>query len=269
MESTFAAIGLLPILRAKPRLGKTTLEDAGNRPKSVRKRLLRFLSSAKVEPTEDLPAIDYDEVSGWLKSRPKPDGSPQYMTPKQAHALFAVVPDQELATELCAMVERILDGANAVFPRSPPDPLTGQVIEEPPPGDLLDFRRAWAVVCDPSVIMEDTASGDLFDDQVLTLATHFPATYEDVKAAVVETVATMVSRRGKTWRPDPLKEAMLDTLMQRPQVDTMLAGVMQQVYGAEMAAQAQTAAPPKKRSGGSAGSDEGGESTPGQKAAAS
>jgi hypothetical protein len=262
IESTFAAIGLEAILAGKPKLGKGTLETAADAPKDHRRRILRFLASDAWLQSEELPKLDYEATLKLVSfARPRQDGVIERLTPEQSQAVVAAVPDHELATDICGMTEQILAWANTTIPRGEPDPLTNQVTEDPPEGMLLDFRRVWLVVCRPISVLEDLASGDLFDDQVATLAQFFPATFADMKQAALEGVATMVSRRGKSWKPDSTKSAFLDTLLQRSLLDPALTAAMQQVTAAEQAQQGGKG--PKLPKPGKDNT----EATPGQKAA--
>lgn len=258
IEAIFAQVGLLPILRARPRIGKGTLRAAADATRATRRALLRFLASDKWEPAADLVALDYDEVMAWV--------SAGKLQPAQVNALFAAVPDKELAQDLAEIADRILPWANSILPREPPDPLTG-VVDEPPPNLLYDFRRLWGVACDPSSIMADLADGSLFDDQVAALAQLFPATFGDTQAAVMDTVSTMVARRGKKWKPDPTKGALVDTLRQRQSTDPDLAGAVQGIYAAQLQAEEQAAPPPPKRAA-AGGAVNDSQSTPGEKSAA-
>ena len=257
VEAIFAQIGLLPILRARPRLGKGTLGAAADAPKATRRALLRFLASDAWEPAADLVELDYPQVLKWVS-----DGKLQ---PPQVQALFAAVPDKELAQDLAEIADRALAWANGILPREPPDPLTG-LADEPAPNLLLDFRRLWGVACNPDSVLNDLADGSLFDDQVAALQQLFPATFEDTQTAVMDTVSTMVARRGKGWKPSPTKAAYIATLRQQPTIDGDLAAAVQALYAAQAAAEEQAAPPPPKRAPAGAASV-GGESTPGEKAA--
>lgn len=257
VEAIFAQIGLLPILRGKPRMGKGTLGAAADAPKATRRALLRFLASDSWEPAADLVEVDYPEVLKWTS-----DGKLQ---PPQVQALFAAVPDPELAQDLAEIADRALAWAAGILPKEPPDPLTG-VVDEPAPNLLLDFRRLWGVACNPDSILTDLADGSLFDDQVAALQALFPASFEDTQTAVMDTVSTMVARRGKGWKPGPTKAALIATLRQQPNIDTTLAAAVQALYAAQAQAEEQAAPPPPKRAARGA-ANLGGESTPGEKAA--
>ena len=257
IEAIFAEIGLVPILRARPRLGKGSLAAAADAPKARRRSLLRFLASDQWEPAADLVDVDYDTVMAWVQ-----EGKLQ---PVQVNALFAAVPDKELAQDLAEIADRILPWANSIIPRDPPDPLTG-VSDEPAPNLLLDFRRLWGVACAPTSILADLADGSLFDDQVVTLAGLFPATFEDTQAAIMDTVSTMVARRGKRWKPNPTKAVLIDTIRQRQSTDPDLAGMVQGIYAAQLQAEEQAAPPPPKRAAAGA-APPGDQGTPGEKAA--
>lgn len=257
IEAIFTQIGLLPILRARPRIGKGTLRTAADAPKATRRALLRFLASDAWEPAAELVDLDYPEVLAWV--------SAGKLQPPQVDALFAAVPDKELAQDLAEIADRILPWANGIIPREPPDPLTGMA-DEPAPNTLLDFRRLWGVACNPSSILDDLADGSLFDDQVAALAQLFPATFGDTQQAVMDTVSTMVARRGKKWKPDPTKAVLIDTLRQRQSTDPGLAAMVQGIYAAQLQAEEQAAPPPPKRATRAGGGNDS-QSTPGQEAA--
>jgi hypothetical protein len=267
-EAVFAAIGLQPILDAKPRLAKRAFSDAAAQSARVKRTLLRFLSSDAWAEAEDLPEFDYQKTLKQLQPfEARPDKT-NWLSPTQVNALFAVVPDKELATDLVGMAETIMQWANPIIPKGEPDPVTGQVTEDPPYGDLLDFRRGWAVACDPMSVLRDLADGSLFDDQVETLVKLFPATYQDIQgSALAYALPTMVQRRGKTWKPGPTKAALLACLLQKTGFDPQLAQMVQAADAANEAANQQQvpqkAARPRPKA-----SDANAEATPGQKAAA-
>jgi hypothetical protein len=255
IETTFTAIGLQAILRAKPRMGRTALRKAAELPNVVRRALLRFVASDSWEPAADLLKIDYRELL--------PIVSAKKLNKVQVDALNAAVPDADLALDLSNKADGILAWANGIIPREPPDPVTGQPTSDPPPGALLDFRRAWQVACDPMSVLADLADGSLFDDQVAVIALHFPETYKVTLVEAEHAIATMVARRGKSWSLGPTKAAYLRTLRQQSDIDPQLTQMMQTAYAADEAQQAQA---PKPRAG-AAPKGGGQESTPGQQAA--
>lgn len=256
VEAMFAGVGLLPILEAKPRLSQHALQTAADWSKVTRRRILRFLSSDAFDPAADFPPLDYPEVLALVSTG---------QTPAQTQALFAAVPDHELATDMGLLADSILQWANGALPRSPPNPVTNMPVDDPGPAPVADFRRAWNVLCDPRTVLDDLCDGSLIDDQVATLQQLFPALYQDMRAAQAETVATMVSRRGASWEPTPTKAALLATLMQRSDFDPSLSAAMQQVYATEPG---QTFPPPAQASRGAPGVGDMAESTPGNKASA-
>lgn len=108
----------------------------------------------------------------------------------------------------------------------------------------MDFRRIWAVACDPMSVLRDLADGSIFDDQVNTLVKLFPATYEDVRAAVLSyALPAMVTRRGKSWTPDSTKAALLACLLGKKSFDADLAQLVQQADAANAAANQQQGLP--------------------------
>lgn len=266
-ECLFQAIGLQPILDAKPRLAKSTFADAAAQPARVRRALLRFLSSDAWAEAEDLPAFEYEKTAKQLQPAEQRPGKTNWLSPQQVNALFAAVPDKELADDLSHTAEAILSWASPLLPKGEPDPVTGQVTEDPPDGDLMDFRRIWAVACDPMSVLRDLADGSIFDDQVNTLVKLFPATYEDVRAAVLSyALPAMVTRRGKSWTPDSTKAALLACLLGKKSFDADLAQLVQQADAANAAAnQQQGPARPGRKA---KTPDANAEATPGQKAAA-
>lgn len=255
IETMFAAVGLLPILEAKPRLSQHAFQTAADWSKVTRRKMLRFLSSDAFDPAPDFPPLDYPEVLKLVTAG---------QTPAQTHALMAAVPDRELATDMGLLADHILQWANGALPRSPPNPVTNMPVDDPGPASTSDFRRAWNIAVDPRTVLNDLCDGSLIDDQVATLALLYPEIYRDMRAAKEEAIATMVSRRGKTWEPSPIKAALLNTLMQRSDIDPSLVAAMQQVYATEPG---QNPPPPQPASGGS-GAGDNAESTPGDKASA-
>lgn len=264
-EAVFSAIGLQSILDAKPSLTRETFANAAAQPKRARKALLRFLASDGWDELEDLPEFDYEKTAQQVEPFQERPDKTNWLSPQQVNALFAAVPDHELATDLVAIAEHILQWASAALPKPEVDPVTGQPEGDPAKGDLMDFRRMWAVACEPMSILRDLAQGNLYDDQIKTISELFPETYQDIKtAALAYALPAMVTRRGKNWKPSPSKAAFLATLVGRSGFDAELA---QMVQAANAQDAAQQAGPPKARPRAKSSTDSA-EATPGQKAAA-
>jgi hypothetical protein len=257
VEAIFAAIGLQAMLDAKPKLGKGKLVEASMLGKRIRRRLTRFLGTDEFTEAAEMPDLDYGKVLDQVSETQIPDQ-------EQSAALFAVVPDRELAQDLGLMLDRICQAANALIPREPPNPITDQPVEDPDPAATIDFRRFWQVACDPMTVLTDLEDGSLFDDQVAALAQLYPATYDEIKLGITETIAKLVAARGKAWEPQPTKGRLIATLKQQDIFDPELATEIQKSYAAEEAAQEQASPPPPTkapRSGAQAS-----EATPGQQA---
>ena len=253
----FAAIGMDSILKGKPRLGPGKLKAAANVQLEIRRSLLRFVASDEFDPAADLPDVDYGKLLPLVSAKKLP--------PPLVDAVFAVVPDKELAAEVCEHADRVLTWANGVLPRGDADPVTGEV-DDPPTGAIYDFRRVWQVACNPMAIVVDLGDGSLYDDQVQAAALLSPAHFKAMQETVPEVIGTMVSRRGKGWKLNPTKRAYLDTLKQQSDFDPDLASLMAQQSAFE---EAQQPPPPAKSRSGSAPEASSQESTPGQQAAAS
>lgn len=258
LETLFAEMGLPSILAGKPRLSKATLTAAATRERDIRRRLLRFLARDAWEPAAEMVAIDYPELLTQL--------SAGKLSPAQVSAVNAVVPDPEDAREICNMADAVIGWANGILPRGDADPVTGEVVDEPPKGALLDFRRLWGVAIDPMAVLADLADGSLTDDEIGVLGQFYPETQRTILALKQEAVATMVARRGKSWTPTSDKAALLGTLSGTPTINPALAATMQQIYAAQEMAEMQAAPPPPKRA--PAGGDQDAEATPGQKSSA-
>src|SRR5262245_29518655 len=99
-EALFAAVGLGPILAGRPTLHKYQWQKAANLPKEIRRRVLAFIASDAFHPANDVPDFDYGEALKYVSQ----DG----LTPKQADALHAKVPDPQMAEDLGVQAIRIL-----------------------------------------------------------------------------------------------------------------------------------------------------------------
>lgn len=259
LETVFAEMGLPSILAGKPRLSKATLSSAATRERDIRRLLLRFLSRDAWDPAAEMVAIDYAELLEQL--------SPGKLSPAQVNAIFAVVPDKEEAQELCNMADAVIGWANGILPRGDADPVTGEVVDEPPRVALLDFRRLYGVALDPMAVLADLGDGSLTDDEIGVLGKFYPETQRTILSLKGEAVATMVARRGKSWTPISDKAALLGTLSGTPTINPALAATMQQIYMAQEMAEMQAAPPPPKRAPGGGGDDQAA-GTPGQQSAA-
>lgn len=256
-EAIFAAIGLHAILDAKPRLGKGKLIEASMLGKKLRRRLTRFLGTDDFTDAAEMPDFDYGKVLEQVSEAQIPNQ-------EQTAALFAAVPDPELAQDLGLMLDRICNAANGLIPREPPNPITDQPVEDPEPAATIDFRRFWQIACDPMTVLTDLEDGSLIDDQVISLSQLYPAIYDEIKQAITETIAKLVAARGTYWEPMPTKGALIATMRQQDIFDADLATELQKAYAAEEAAQEQAAPPPPKKAP-RAGA-EATEATPGQQA---
>src|SRR5262245_29077588 len=107
LEALFAAIGLGPILTAKPTLHRYQWRQAANMPDEIRKRILSFVASDSFAPANDVPDFDYNEALGYA--------SQDALTPEQAQALNRVL-DPEIALDLGVQAVRILTWANGIIP---------------------------------------------------------------------------------------------------------------------------------------------------------
>lgn len=258
VEAVFAEMGLPAILAAKPRLSRAVLGAAGGRELSIRRRLLRFLARDAWDDASELPSVEYDQLLGLLKAGK--------LQPNQTQAVFGVVPDAELAQDVCELADKVIGWANGAIPRGEPDPITGQVVDEPPRDALLDFRRLWGVAINPMAVLADLGDGSLTDDQMGVLAQFYPAHLDAFRVALRDAISTMVARRGTSWSPDSTHAALIRTLEGLPPSDPAVAAAMQQLYAAQELAE-QQATPPPPRAPRQSG-DNTGETTPGEKAAA-
>ena len=253
IESLLASIGPMAIFEAKPRFDKLRLERAAAYPSDIRKRILRFLSTSEFVDAEDYAGVDYHEILKLVSAG---------QTPEQAHALFAVVPDHELATDIGNAANGILKWANGILPREMRDTMAGPVLDEPSEQSVADFARQWEIALNPMAVLRDLAEGCLSDDQVSALSTLYPALYAEMRQGVVDAATTLAARTKGKWEPDPLKEQFIAVLRGEPIGDLEMAAAVQTIYSQET----QPAPAAKKPTAGSA--DDNGEQTPGQKAGA-
>lgn len=259
-EAIFASIGLLPILRAKPTTHKYQWEKAAGLPKTIRRRLAHFLGSDEWAEAHDMPEFDYPETLALVSGK---------QTPEQVAALHVAVPEPEIAADLLLRADRMQTWAKTIIPRPEHGGFMGLHVEDPDPSELGDFRRVWAVACDPLTVLDDLEDGSLSEDQVAAMQLLYPATYAEMSQAVTDAGAQLAARRGKDWQPSPAKVALVGVLRGTTVVDLAIAADVQAMY-AQQAAQEQAAmrAQQAKAGGGGAGTSPPGESTPGQDAAA-
>ncbi len=261
LEAIFAEIGLLPILRAKPRLGKGKLARAADQAKTLRQRMAKFLGADAFDEARDLPEFDYQEVVRLVSGG---------QTPAQIAALHAAVPEPELAADLLVMAGKLQTWAASIVPRETHTGFQALIVEEPDDSSLADFRRVWAVACDPMTVMGDLEDGSLSEDQAAACALLFPATYAEMSQAVTDAAAQLAARRGKDWQPSPTKAALIGVLRQQDTVDIGLLVDVQAMFAGEEA-QEQAALQAQQRGGrggGAATAPQPIEPTPGQDAAA-
>jgi len=257
-EALFAAIGLLPILRAKPTVHKYQLEAAASVPKAIRRRMAHFLASDEFAEAKELPEFDYDETLKLVSGG---------QTPEQTAALMKALPEPEIASDLLVKADRLQTWANGIIPRPEQGGFMNLHVEDPPESEIADFRRVWAVACDPMAILDDLEDGSLSEDQVAAMQLLYPATYAEMSQAVVDAGAQLVARRGEDWQPSPTKLALVGILRGQATVDLSIAADVQTMF-AQQAAQEQAALQAQQRKGGGGAAPEttDGQSTPGQDA---
>lgn len=259
-ESLFAAIGLAPILAARPTLHKYQWRKAAGLPEEIRRRILRFISADAFAPANDVAEFDYGETLAQV--------SKGQLDAAQSRALMAAVPDKELAQDLGIQATRILTWADGIMPRDMRPSVLGAKPTDPDPHATADFRRVWQVALDPMFVLDELEDGSLSDDQVAALALLYPEIYKEIRQAIADQIAVMEARKGKDWEPAPQKAALLAMLRQEQQIDPELAATVQGVYAVQP--DARQGAPAARRrarkaSGGAEGAGEG--LTPGSRQA--
>lgn len=254
-EALFTAVGLGPILAAKPTLHKYQARRAAKLPDELRRRVLAFVASDAFKPGVDVPDFDYGETLRLVSDRE--------LDAKQAQALKVAISDPDLAMDMGVDVARILAWANPLLPRDTRPAVIGTRQADPDAHTTADFRRVWQVALDPMVVLDDLEDGSLSEDQVGALMVVYPEIYKELRQAVTDQMAVMEARKGAKWEPHPQKAALLSMIMQTATTDPDLAATVQGVYAQEEQAQA---APPRRaaRTKGASASDA---VTPGQKAA--
>jgi hypothetical protein len=258
-EALFAAIGLLPILRAKPTVHKYQFEAAAAAPKTIRKRMAAFLGADEFAEAKDLPDFDYDEVSKLVSSG---------QTPEQTAAMMKALSEPEIASDLLVKADRLQTWAKGILPRPEQSGFMNLHVEDIPESELADFRRVWAVACDPMTILDDLEDGSLSEDQVAAMQLLYPATYAEMSQSVVDAGAQLAARRGKDWQPSPTKLALLGILRGQATVDVSIAADVQAMFAQQEAREQAALQAQQRGGGGGAPATSAGESTPGQEAAA-
>lgn len=254
VESALATIGVDNVLRAEPKWSRKQVREARDLPKAMREAFDRYFSGDGFESSEALPPFDYDEVLDLVSAG---------QTPEQVEALNAAVPDRELAMELGIDANRVLAWANQSIPRNKRTSLAGaEVLDQPDPESLAQFRTRWQVANDPMVVVRDVLEGCLDADQVATVALLYPALYAEMRQACVDARTAAIMEHGRDWEPPPDKAGYVGTLLQQTPTDLALASSVQQTY----AQQAQQK--PKPRAQRKAPGTDGDNLTPGQRAAA-
>lgn len=239
LECLLAAIGPARILAGQPTMHKYQMDRAAAMPREIRRRVLRFLGTDSFQPADELPEFDWEAVFKLVSGGEDP---------QRAAALYAVIPDGELATDLGTRAATIQGWANAKLPREPRTVAYDESmpLDEPSPSAVAEFRRQWEVANDPMVVIDDLEDGSLIDDQVTAVAELYPAIYAEMRQAVSDGVAANKARKGQDWEPSATKDALLGTLRQKDVTDHALAAAVQQVYAQEAAAAAQPTPAPRK-----------------------
>jgi hypothetical protein len=207
--------------------------------------------------------FDYDQVLRQLSTPADPSGT-NTLSPEQAAALFARVPDRELAQDLAIQANRILTWASPLVPRQQENTVMGVEPDEPPPTAVADFRRVWQVAADPMTVMADLEDGSLSEDQVAAVALLYPQLYAEMRQALQDALSAVGARRAKGWEPSPRKADLIGILRQQSATDPGLTAAVQQVYAQQPQQAPQTPPRPRKSKAGEASAD----LTPGEKAAA-
>jgi hypothetical protein len=251
IESLMATIGVESILKARPKLPKYAIKRAADYPKKIRRRVLKFLATSEFTEASDYPPLDYRALLELVSAG---------QTPEQAAALFAAVPDHEMATDLGIEAGRVITWANTAIPRQSRDSLAGPQVDEPDPQSLAQFQSLWEVACDPMVVLRDLAEGCLTPEQISTVALLYPSLYGEMRQAVTDAMVAMAGRKGRGWEPSDQKAAMVKLLRQEDGSDPTLAAAIQAIYDK----QPEPAQMPKTKKG--AGEDPDEQLTPGQRA---
>lgn len=258
-ECLFAAIGLDAILEARPTMHRYQLEQAAKTPKDITRRIRAFMAKDAFAPAADMLPFDYAETLKTVMAG---------QTTEQTQALFAAVPDKELAHDIGLRADAITTWAQGQIPKPTVDAPFGTNPMPPDDVEQADFRRVWQVVRSPLTVLDDLEDGSLGDDQVATLVQFFPGMYSEMRQAVNDARAALSARRGPKWEPPSTKVALLGTLMQQDATNIELAAAVQTSYSqAQQQQPAGGAAPKAKAPNAPAGAAEG-DLTPGQKAAA-
>jgi hypothetical protein len=238
-ESVFAVIGLDAILAGKPTLHGYHLEDAVKMPQQIRRRMASFLASDAFKPARDMATIDYRRTLAVLPATAE-------IAPAATAALRAVVPDAELAMELGQQAQHCVAFGAGKIPRPTPDEDTGE-FEDPDAVKIGDFARVWEVARDPLSVLGDLEDGSIMEDQVEALKELYPALYAEMTQAATDARSALTARKGKNWRPNPTKKALLDVLQQKTTFDPQLFQMVQGVYAQEQPQQQPGQAPKARK----------------------
>jgi hypothetical protein len=228
-ETLLAAVGLLPILKGKPKLPAMPPKSPA---RQLRTLIDRFLARPGVEPLSDIPDFDYDEVVKLL------DGAG---TEAQVGALFDAIPSHELGDAVKNRATGMITALQQGLPRAGRQEVWGTTAIRPREMAIARYARTWSVANDPMIVLRDLTEGSLTSDMVEAFTTFWPAFYAASKVQVLDAIAELRTKRP-TWELEPRRDRLLRMFMGVPALNLELAADLQKLY----AAQAQKPPAPKK-----------------------
>jgi hypothetical protein len=235
VESIVAAIGMAPFVGATiTRVHGYHQERAAKLAETIAAKIHRFLARTEPEPPAELPAFDFDNVTGQLYA----EQSPEHVV--REIAAFGESTDMAVAANVT--VQRIRTYLQGKIPRLIRQSLAGPIAEPPPPSEVARFRRAWQVACDPLSVLDDLNEFALSRDQVTACAEMFPTVWGTFWPIAQEQLARRMSVSEGKYRLTHRKELLLRVLTRQEATNVALGKALQAIF-AEQAQAAQPGAP--------------------------
>lgn len=171
----------------------------------------RFVRGEPGDVEVKLPEFDYDTVLDQLTKRKEPNTDAfRYLDP---HLIGAYQ----------VALARVVQYLAGIVPRETVTNMTTTRNVRPSDVAVTNFRRIWAVACDPTSVFRALESGMLVKDQAVALQVMFPTVYEALKMAILGEIADMAgehsdaSGKDTGWtlsysRDQPLQDMLLTSI---------------------------------------------------------
>jgi hypothetical protein len=228
VEAIVAAIGARAFFEKSLRqVHGYHVERAGKFKSEAQRLIYRFLQREEPESTSELPDFDYEEVAQLLDDEQLPGHVEQQIAAFGEHG--------ETALAVQVQLQRIGRYLKTKLPRRVHMSLSGPEYSRPAEIDIARFARAWAVACDPLIVLRDLNEYSMSRDQVTALYDLFPTLAASMQPTVQDQLV-----RAKTVDPKfhlyRQKETLLRVLTRQEQPNIELGKAMQDMYKKQLTA---------------------------------